>query len=343
MSFNDGPWKELYRKFQAEHTHPERMMEALFTDPTWVRWNVNPDELMWGFYWIASDMQDMECDISFYDIFTPQELFDLWQCFNFRFYAADADWTDNHGLALRSCHPLLRNILECADAALDPNNVDRVVADLRFGHDGNVIPLCGYTNQDGIIKTNNYQRTSASVGLSPRFLQDHLTFDINVKGSYEDNKPVTSSVVGAAIAADPTRPIHATYPGGIGCGYYTWMNGDAPMAIAPDNALALLELDNRENKVTRSIGNMAIDYKIHGFEDLRFNLNLGYDVLKSTYDRSVPQFAPQMYTSNQKDGTGLEYTSKQNKRNTLLDFYTNYTHTFAYEQHLSRYARPSGP
>ena len=234
-----------------------------------------------------------------------------------------------------------------ADFALGNDDVDyqKEIYHNAFGQEHNVsvsgavgnMPYrasVGYTNQDGIIKTNNYQRTSASVGLSPRFLQDHLTFDINVKGSYEDNKPVTSSVVGAAIAADPTRPIHATYPGGIGCGYYTWMNGDAPMAIAPDNALALLELDNRENKVTRSIGNMAIDYKIHGFEDLRFNLNLGYDVLKSTYDRSVPQFAPQMYTSNQKDGTGLEYTSKQNKRNTLLDFYTNYTHTFAYEQHL---------
>ena len=180
MSFNDGPWKELYRKFQAEHTHPERMMEALFNDPTWVRWNVNPDELMWGFYWIASDMQDMECDISFYDIFTPQELFDLWQCFNFRFYAADADWTDNHGLALRSCHPLLRNILECADAALDPNNVDRVVADLRFGHDGNVIPLCALLGLDGCTAStsdpNDFYKVWSDFKVSPMGANIQLIF-----------------------------------------------------------------------------------------------------------------------------------------------------------------------
>lgn len=192
----------------------------------------------------------------------------------------------------------------------------------------------GYTNQDGIVKTNNYQRTSAALGISPRFLDDHLSLDLNVKGSYESNKSVTSSAVGAAISADPTRPIHQTYANGVGCGYFTWMNGDAPMAIAPDNALALLELEDRDNQVKRSIGNMAIDYKLHGFEDLRFNLNLGYDVLKSTYDRAVPQYAPQMYTGNQKDGTGLDYTSTQNKRNTLLDFYANYSHNFAHEQHL---------
>ncbi|MDE6218527.1 MAG: histidine-type phosphatase, partial [Muribaculaceae bacterium] len=70
----DGPrWKEQYRKFKAGHTNPERMIKSIFSDPGFVELNVNPEEFMWGMYWLASDMQDMETRISFYDAFTPDE------------------------------------------------------------------------------------------------------------------------------------------------------------------------------------------------------------------------------------------------------------------------------
>ena len=80
--------------------------------------------------------------------------------------------------------------------------------------------------------------------------------------------------------------------------------------------------------MTRSIGNAAINYKVHRLEDLQLNANLGYDVLKSKYTKNVPDMAGMMYTSNMKDGTGLVYDSKQNKRNYLLDLYANYAHVF---------------
>ena len=68
---------------------------------------------------------------------------------------------------------------------------------------------------------------------------------------------------------------------------------------------------------------------MHGFEDLQLNMNLGYDILESKYAKDVPDLAGMMYTANKKDGTGLDYDSKQQKRNTLLDLYANYQHTFA--------------
>jgi hypothetical protein len=40
----------------------------------------------------------------------------------------------------------------------------------------------GYLNQDGILKTGNLQRTSASITLTPRLLDDHLKIDLNLKG-----------------------------------------------------------------------------------------------------------------------------------------------------------------
>ena len=72
-------YKEEYRKFHNSHTNPERLMATLFNDPTYVVKNVNPEEMMWGLYWIASDMQNMETDLDFYDLFTPDELYDLYQ------------------------------------------------------------------------------------------------------------------------------------------------------------------------------------------------------------------------------------------------------------------------
>jgi len=196
----------------------------------------------------------------------------------------------------------------------------------------------GYTNQDGIIKTNSYSRFSAGLGLSPKFFNKHLSVDLNIKASKENNDKVSSSVVGDAISFDPTRPIHETYPNNVGLGYFMWMSGGVPIAIAPNNPVAELELSNNKNEVTRSIGNMALDYKVHGLEDLRFNMNLGYDVLKSTYDQNVPQYAPSMYISNQKDGTGLAYNSKQNKRNYLFDLYADYSKEFAKKHTLNAMA-----
>ena len=88
--------------------------------------------------------------------------------------------------------------------------------------------------------------------------------------------------------------------------------------------MATLDLTDRENKITRSIGSAAINYKVHGFEDLKLNVNLGYDVLRSKYSRIVPELAGMMYTGNQKDGTGLAENGTQDKRNYLLDAFANY-------------------
>lgn len=187
----------------------------------------------------------------------------------------------------------------------------------------------GYTNQDGVIKTNNYQRATAGVALTPSLLNDHLTLNLNAKFSYERNALVDNSVVGNALRYDPTRPVmtgSSTASTDPGLGYFIWKNGDSPMAIQTDNPVATLELDKRINKVTRSIGSAAINYRVHGLEDLQLNVNLGYDVLQSKYDRTVPELAGMMYTGNQKDGTGLVNNGKQNKRNYLLDIFGNYGH-----------------
>lgn len=133
-----GSWVEEYRKFEEEKTNPDRLIKSLFSDSVFVRRNVNPHNLMWGLYWITSDMQDMETKVSFYDIFEKQELFDLWQCINYRFYVGNANHADGNGIVVANAKSLLKNILDSAEEAVNDKNI---AATLRFGHDGNVIPL----------------------------------------------------------------------------------------------------------------------------------------------------------------------------------------------------------
>lgn len=219
-----------------------------------------------------------------------------------------------------------------------------------FGHEHNlsmsgsipeVAPFrvsVGYTEQNGIIRKNAYERYTVSGAIAPSFFNKHLTIDMNVKLSYEDNDKIDDSVVGNALRYDPTRPVKTgskTASTDPGLGYFIWTNGNSPMAIQTDNPVAQLELQSKQNKVLRSIGNAAVNYKLHGFEDLQLNVNLGYDVLKSDNDEYTPELAGMMYTSNQKDGTGLVYNSTQKKRNYLLDLYANYTHTFAEKHSVS--------
>lgn len=193
----------------------------------------------------------------------------------------------------------------------------------------------GYTNQSGIIKTNNYQRVSFGGNIAPSLFDDHLTANINLKLSYENNQDVDESVVGNALRYDPTRPVKTGSPTAStdpGLGYFIWTNDGVPMAIQTDNPVAQLDLTDRSNKVLRSIGSAAITYKVHGLEDLKLNANLGYDILESKYRNDVPENAGTMWTANQKDGTGLMQRGKQIKRNLLLDVFANYDKTFA-EKH----------
>lgn len=133
-----GPWVEEYRKFEAEHVNPDRMTDALFSDKQFVRCRVNPAKLMWALYWIAVDMQDAETKVSFYDVFTPREMFDLWQCVNYRFYIGNANPAASNGLVMANAKTLVENIIQTADSAILNRDM---AATLRFGHDGNVIPL----------------------------------------------------------------------------------------------------------------------------------------------------------------------------------------------------------
>lgn len=140
-----GWWQEAKRKFEKKQVKGERLTASIFSDPEFVNRHVNPDGFMWGMYWLASDAQNTEGKISFYDIFTPQELFDVWQVFNADFYATNSSFPAAEGKHVNNAKPLLRNFLESADKAIAGEGD---AATLRFGHDGNVVPFTALLHFD---------------------------------------------------------------------------------------------------------------------------------------------------------------------------------------------------
>lgn len=140
--FNDNKgrlaWKPEYEKWSAAKVNPDRLMGELFNDPQYVLQNIFPDDLMWGLYWVAVDMQNTETHEDMLSIFTNDELYDLWEVINASFYITNASYPRSDGLNVDNAKNLLRNILETANDYVDNGKHG---ATLRFGHDGNIVPL----------------------------------------------------------------------------------------------------------------------------------------------------------------------------------------------------------
>ncbi len=139
-------WRPGYAKFQKEHVHAGRLIQSLFTHTGFFDKKTSPETIMWALFGIAGGMQNIETEGSFYDIFTRQELFDLWQCKNYKTYVNDANSALNGGIMMDNAKPLLRSIIDSAEQIINRNGKG---ADFRFAHDGNIIPLAMLLHLEG--------------------------------------------------------------------------------------------------------------------------------------------------------------------------------------------------
>ena len=115
----------------------DRFVNALFTDASHLS-KTNREKLLTELHTIASDMQDVELDVSLYDIFTEEELQTVYNLNNRRMTLHNGDVIMNNGIAARCATSLWNRIEADADAAIAR---DSVGADLRFGHDTNLYRL----------------------------------------------------------------------------------------------------------------------------------------------------------------------------------------------------------
>ena len=123
--------------FEGAHD-ARRLMSVLFTDTVRAAVFVNGRELMEALYNIAEDLQNVpELNISLMDVFTKDELFNMWQGYN-------AGWLLNTGLVPGST-PYYQQQQEVLDSIV--STAERVIREgkptvtLRFSHDSSVLPL----------------------------------------------------------------------------------------------------------------------------------------------------------------------------------------------------------
>ncbi len=177
----------------------------------------------------------------------------------------------------------------------------------------------GYYNQDGILITDNAERITGSVSLSPNFFNDHLRFNLNARGSRNNNRFANSSVIWNAATWNPTIPV---YSGNNTFGGYTEALDNAGQLVTGGtiNPLGGLEQYHSTSTVSRVVGNFDVDYKMHFLPELKFHSTLGYDYAKGEGDIYVPAEAAQYETSGGRD---YHYGPQKNS-NRLLTTYFNY-------------------
>jgi TonB-linked SusC/RagA family outer membrane protein len=183
----------------------------------------------------------------------------------------------------------------------------------------------GYLNQEGIVKTDNLQRYSGSISLSPHFFKDALKVELNLHGAVLQSQFANSgAAISSALYFDPTQPVHAESAYG---NFFEWQTGSGSTLtlnkLAPRNPVALLDLYNNHATVQRSFGNLSFDYSLPWVSGLHANLNLGYDVAHGNGIVQVPAYAAQNFLDS-----GQNNIYKGNMQDVVGEFYLSYIKTF---------------
>ncbi|UIR54946.1 hypothetical protein LZQ00_11720 [Sphingobacterium sp. SRCM116780] len=217
-------WRADYDKFENNHINPSRMVHALFTDSVYIQQHVNQKQLFEGMYEIAGDMQNIETKLNFYDVFEKQELFDLWQCRNYKNYVSDANSALNGGIMFENAKPILRDILERAEKTISTHSNG---AAFRFAHDGNIIPLAMLLHLEdtynSVSEPSEFYKAWSNFKIAPMAANIQIVFfrkpgssDIIVKFLLNENEKLIPPVKSDILPYYHWKDIEAYYKSLLG-------------------------------------------------------------------------------------------------------------------------------
>lgn len=180
----------------------------------------------------------------------------------------------------------------------------------------------GYTKNEGLVKTNDFERVTTSLKFTPTLFDNHLKIDINAKGSSSEKNAIDEGgAFGSAVNLDPTKPLD-----------YINIGEDAdgnPIKNGADNPYSILSQRERPEKINKLLGNVEFDYKMHFFPELRAVVNLGLEASRSKIREVFYGNAIQTLRILS-DGTlvynpGENFRENQHITNKTLDSYLVYT------------------
>ena len=195
----------------------------------------------------------------------------------------------------------------------------------------------GYLGQQGTLQESSYDRFTADLTFNPSFLDKHLTFDISAKGVYSYSDYADSGAIGKAAFFNPTvAPYWYDSDGSIDYdttnGFWNYGNGRgdkfSPNTLAGPSPLSMI-YDNRNTSASyRLIGRAAVNYKVHGFEALSFNISGGMDITESDTYNGVNPGSFQAWSDTENLGTGQHSKGNDISRSLLFESYANFNETW---------------
>lgn len=195
----------------------------------------------------------------------------------------------------------------------------------------------GYQDQMGTLHGSSYERGTLDISLSPNFFDKHLTLDLSARGVYVHSDYAEGSVVGKAAFYNPTRdPYFRNADGSID---FSTINGYwgpgagrgeefAPNTLVGEGPMSLLHDQWSYANTVRFVGKAALDYKVHGFEALRFNVALSMDVSENKSANGVNVNSFQSYRDPDAMGIGKNHTGYNKSLNETLEAYANFNETW---------------
>ena len=195
----------------------------------------------------------------------------------------------------------------------------------------------GYTDQQGTLVGSTYDKGTLDFSLSPNFFDKHLTLNVNAKGVYTYQNYADSGVVGNAAFFNPTQdPYFRNEDGTVDkttCnGYFNYGTGRGEN-FTPNTLLGVGPMSQLYDRISygsalRFIGSVGLDYKVHGLESLRFNVNASTDISHYSNRNGSVVGSYQAWSDTENRGKGQYSEEMQFRGSAALEAYVNYNETW---------------
>ena len=184
----------------------------------------------------------------------------------------------------------------------------------------------GNRNENGILKRDQFNRTSVGLNMSPSFLNNTLLVESNLKYIQTSSFFANRGALGAAYF-DPTQPVYSgndKYGG-----YFEWVDNGKPNTLSARNPLGLINQTEDVSKVNRAIANAKLTYSLPFLEGLKAIVNVGGDFSEGTGHVITDSTSAAGYYTR---GRYSEYLSR--KENKLIETYATYNSGKKFGDHV---------
>ncbi len=178
----------------------------------------------------------------------------------------------------------------------------------------------GFEDNNGIVKTTWMKRFNTSINVAPTFLDKHLNVNLTAKYMFEkDRYAKVGDAIGGALTMDPTQPVRVD-DAAYDCvgGYFQYLQAkddkvtdpswtSIAKAQMPQNPVAVLDNYKCIAKSNDISGNLEVDYKIHGFEDLHLHAAIGAQYTDGKQDETISKYS---YSNNYFGYYGYDHAYK---------------------------------